>query len=179
MKDNKNEIQKVCSFYVNEWHLTTMLLPYVRKTIDKNEKVLTILQKGIKENIEELLSKMNLKSETQSKILEISWDSNEKCKYGEVINQIKKVASNVQAINIITNGSKEYLKLANMNIEKLLKEITGKNVTVINCYDITKNEKIDDILYEHELILNTAGIKKISEVFTGYKKESNIKNKIG
>ena len=29
-------IEKICSFYVSDWHLVTMLLPYVNKEI--NEK---------------------------------------------------------------------------------------------------------------------------------------------
>jgi len=55
----KSEVRKICGFYVNEWHLTTMILPYVHKEIGKENTIITILQNGISKNIEEILSKMN------------------------------------------------------------------------------------------------------------------------
>lgn len=90
MKDNKNQVIKVCSFYVNNWHLTTMLLPHINKKVEENTKVLTILEQGIKNNIEELLSKMNLDPITQNKILEINFASKPICKYSEIKKQIEE-----------------------------------------------------------------------------------------
>ena len=29
----KNNIERLCSFYVSDWHLVTMLLPYINKQI--------------------------------------------------------------------------------------------------------------------------------------------------
>lgn len=167
MKDNR--ISKVCGLYVNEWHLTTMLLPFVSKTVNENEKVLTILEVGIKDKVEELLSKMNLKPETQNKILEINWNSNKTCKYSEIKKQI--LEKDVQAVNIITTGTQNYMDNANRNIEKLLKEINCKKVTIIDCYDATMYKEIDDILDNHDFILNAAGIKKKEEVYPNYKKK--------
>lgn len=170
MNNNKNEIRKVCSFYVNEWHLTTMILPHINKTIEENTKVLTILQNGIKNNIEELLSKMNLNMETQNKILEINWTSKSICKYAEIKKQIEAIASDVQEIEIIVNGSGEYIEIANKNIEKVLKDITGKKITIIDCYEATQYKEINHILDKHDFVLNTAGIKEIEEVFVDYKR---------
>ncbi len=172
MKDNK--ISKVCGFYVNDWHLTTMLLPYVNKTVNENEKVLTILEVGIKDKVEELLSKMNLKPETQNKILEINWSGNKTCNYSKIKEQIKQLANDVQAINIITTGTQDYINKANINIQKLLNEITGKKVTIIDCYDATLYKEIDNILDEHEFVLNASGIKKIEEVFPNYNRNVKI-----
>lgn len=174
MRENENNATRVCSFYVNDWHLTTMLLPYINKTINENKKVLTILESGIKNNIEELLSKMNLKLETQNKILEINWNSRTICKFSEIKTEIESNLKDVQAINIIVNGNEEYIKIANKNIEKVTKTIFEKEITVINCYEITKCKEINTVLDKHDFVLNTSGIKEIEEVFTDYKRNKKI-----
>ena len=44
-----NKIKKLCGFCINEWHLTTMLLPYISKEIENNYKMITILENSIEE----------------------------------------------------------------------------------------------------------------------------------
>ena len=56
-----SNIKKLCGFCINEWHLTTMVLPYISKEINNNYKIITILEKGIEENIKLLIKKLNLK----------------------------------------------------------------------------------------------------------------------
>lgn len=165
MREKQNNVSRVCSFYVNDWHLTTMLLPHINRTINENKKVLTILESGIKNNIEELLSKMNLNQEMQDSILEINWNSTPICKFSEIKNQIELLLKDVQAINIIINGNEEYMKIANKNIDKVIKSIIGKKVTIINCYEIAKYKDISTILDKYDLVLNTSGIKQIREIF--------------
>lgn len=174
MRENKNKVTKVCSFYVNEWHLTTMLLPHINKTINENKKVLTILESGIKNNIEELLSKMNLRPETQNKVLEINWNSMPVCKFSKIKNELESKLKEVQAINIIVNGNEEYIEIANKNIEKVTKNILGKEITVLNCYEVAKYKEINSILDKHDYVLNTSGIKQIEEVFVEYKRNKKI-----
>ena len=175
MRENGNNVTRVCSFYVNDWHLTTMLLPYINKTINENKKVLTILESGIKDNIEELLSKMNLKAETQNRILEINWNSRPVCKFSKIKDEIRTLLKDVQAINIIVDGNKEYLEIANKNIDKVTKDIKDKEITVINCHEISKYKEINAILDKNDFVLNTSGIKEIKEVFTEYKTSENNK----
>ena len=33
------KIKKICSFYVSDWHLVTMLLPYINRQIDEKAKI--------------------------------------------------------------------------------------------------------------------------------------------
>lgn len=174
MRENNSNVTKVCSFYVNDWHLTTMLLPHINRTINENKKVLTILESGIKNNIEELLSKMNLKEGIQNKILEINWNSRKVCKFKEIKSEIEVLLKDVQAINIIVNGNEGYIEIANKNIDKVIKNICGKEITVINCYEIAKQKEINRILDKHDFVLNTSGIKEIGEVFTDYKRNEKI-----
>ena len=53
-----SNIKKLCGFCINEWHLTTMVLPYISKEINNNYKIITILEKGIEENIKLLIKKL-------------------------------------------------------------------------------------------------------------------------
>lgn len=35
-----DNIKKICNFYVSDWHLAVMLLPYINKEINKGTKLL-------------------------------------------------------------------------------------------------------------------------------------------
>lgn len=181
MKEKENQIVRVCSFYLSDWHLITKILPYIKRTTEENSKVLTILEDSIKDKVEELISRMNLNPITQSKILEINWTGNPACKYSDIKKQIELVSNDIEQINIIVNGSKEYTEIANKNIEKLIENITGKKITIINCYENTNYEETNKILDKHDFVLDTSGIKNIEEVFPDYKKigtSLNDKNEV-
>ena len=62
MKIKNKKIEKLCSFYVSDWHLATMILPYISSKIDKDTKIVTIFENNIKQNIETLIEKLNLKN---------------------------------------------------------------------------------------------------------------------
>ena len=50
--NNKNyQVEKLCGFYVSDWHLTTTILPYINSKIDEKTKVITILENNINEKI--------------------------------------------------------------------------------------------------------------------------------
>ena len=51
----KNNIEKICSFYVSDWHLVTMLLPYINKQINEKANIVTILESDIEKNIQTLI----------------------------------------------------------------------------------------------------------------------------
>ena len=70
MKKEIKKIEKLCGFYVSDWHFATMLLPYINLKLEKNVKIIPILENNIKENIQELVEKLNLKN--QEKILSIN-----------------------------------------------------------------------------------------------------------
>ena len=69
---------------------------------------------------------------------------------------------------IIVNGNIEYIEQINQQIEKILEnnseEFKNKELSIINCYDITKYEsKVKEIIEKHDKILNTAGEKDKQE----------------
>ena len=76
MKDKQNQIIKIAGFYVDDWHLTAMILPHIHRTLEDKEEILTILERGIQNKIENLASKIHLTPQRYNKILAINWTSN-------------------------------------------------------------------------------------------------------
>lgn len=165
----QTQILKLCSFYVSDWHLVTMLLPYINKKVNEEAKIATILEKNLKQNIVTLVEKLNLKNKEQ--ILKLNWEKNENIK--DKLNQLKE---NEEFI-ILINGNEKFIKEQNKKIEKYFKTHLLKNkIKIIDCYEVTQyNGSISKILDEHDKILNTAGEKEIEEIFPEYKNQENRK----
>jgi hypothetical protein len=142
MENKGNEIKRICGFYINNCHLTTMMLPYIHKELEKNNKIITIFQNGIKNNVQELLSKMNLNQELYNKILEINWNRTNTIKYSEIKNKLDNIkAEEVDNISILINGDIAFINKVNENIEKALKNMNIKSkISVINYYEVTRNK---------------------------------------
>jgi len=154
----------MCSFYASDWHLTTMMLPYVAKLAEKDIQIETILEHGIEENIKELISKLNMKPNLKQKILNINWNriENEKIKEHKENENREKI--------ILINGTKERIKQINNLLEENLNTQQKKMTTIVNCYeaDNIKND-IEEILNIHDNIINTSGEHSINEVISFYK----------
>lgn len=164
MKDKENKIQKVCGLYVNDWHFTTMILPYIRKEIEKEATFIPFFQNSIKANIEQILSKMNLNKKLENKILKMNWNKTIPIKYSLMKQTLSQVNERTQPINILVKGDNKFIETINQNIEKILLKLNIKNrITLINFYDISKNSEVDDITSKHQAILNTAGIRKLEK----------------
>ena len=169
-------INKVCSFYVSSMHLVTMVIPYIKKQLDLDIGVSTFFEYNLKENAQELLSKMMSEDESKHSVLELDWGSKNSHKFSDVDKEIKEKLSRSSELNIFITGSNKYIVAINENLEnffmKNMKKLKGKYISIINCYEVTQfNDNIKEILNEHELILNTSGIHGISDVFEGYSKE--------
>ncbi len=166
MNKSKENIIRVCNFYISEWHLTMMLLPYIKDNINNNI-ITTFLEKNIEENVKVLLSKINMKEEIKEKIEKINWKSSEEINDIDLAN----ITNNEESKLIIISGNMEYVNKVNENlIQKNL-----NNVKIINCYKVDKtNKNIKDVLINYDRILNTSGEKEISEVFGEYKKSRKI-----
>lgn len=161
--------EKICAFYVNDWHLTTMILPYMKRKIEEETKVITILENGIQDNIKEILSKMNLRKELEIKILEVNWTSSKIMKYSKIKEEIVKEAKEGKNIEVLISGNKEYIELANKNIEKVIESTKTKGtIKIINCYEITEFNNVSEITKKHNYILNTSGVRKVEEVFKNH-----------
>lgn len=162
---------KLCSFYISDWHLVTMLLPYINKKINEQIEIATILEKDIKENVNTLVEKLNLKN--KEKILNLEWNK----KDIRENNIIKNLLSNTNNEKIIiVNGNKEYIEKVNLKLEEY---INGRNIKskikIINCYEIVEFDgSITEILDKHDKVLNTSGEKEIEEIFEDYERKKQL-----
>lgn len=168
--NNVNCVEKICSFYVNDWHLTVMLLPYIKKEVEKNSQIITFLEENLEENIFSLISRLNFEEEINKRIKEINWKSNKVLKYTDITKSIKKGKNTT---TILISGKREYIERVNKSLEKYIKNNEKLNIKIINCYEVSGfNKNIKDVLNEHDKILNTAGEKNIEDVFEDYKGKS-------
>jgi len=128
------EIEKECCFYVSEYHLEMILLPYINEKIDENITILT--QKNLRETLEKLISKININEENKQKILRLKWEGEEP----------------KENSNIIIIGTKEYISEKNKEIELL------KPISILDCYEFEKEkDNMNDIVKNYKKTLNTLG----------------------
>ena len=165
------KIKRLCGFCINEWHLTTMILPYLNEKLNEEYKIITILEKNIENNIKTLTEKLNLKNE--EKIKSINWSNFISKKYQDTKTVLETVKMNQGKNIILIYGNKEYIDYENRNIEKWIRENKKANsqLTIINCYNIGEyNYNINEILDNHDKIINTSGEKEKEEIFSDYSK---------
>ena len=144
------EAQRYCSLYVNDMHLIVMLIPYIERELEKKEKIITILENDLENEIDTIVKKVNLGREKKNKIKRINWKKNLLSQ--EQIGEIK-------GETILIKGSYEFIQ----SVNEVLKTEDNR---VIDCYDIdTFEQNSRTILEQHNAILNTSGIRKISDMF--------------
>lgn len=134
--ENKG-LDKICSFYVSEFHLEMILVPYINEKLEKNERVIILTQKNLSKTIGILISKMNLNKENKQKILKLNWNGEEKI---------------IENSNIIIIGSQKYIEEKNKEIKEINK------LSVVDCYDFEEiKNNIKNIVNKYKKNLNTLG----------------------
>lgn len=169
----KNGVKRICSFCVSNWHLVTMLMPYISKKIE-NENVVMLLEEDMSEIASEFLTHIAIEDNLKDRFENLKWQKTS-CKYADVKEMFMKSIKERKDVNFIVFGSEEYIKKMNENINKFMnsnkKIIENIFVQIIDAYEVMQfNNNLNDILSVHDKILNTSGEKEIEEVFEGYKK---------
>lgn len=163
MVDVNKNIRKVCSFYASDWHLITMLLPHVNKSINEENKITTILEENAQDKVETLLSKLRIPNEKE--ILKIGWKER-KIEVEEIQKIIEENANKKQDIEIIISGKNEYIEKVNNIIDDYVsknEKAEEINIKIVNCYYVENISNIKEILNNHDAVLNTAGEKSTSQ----------------
>ena len=134
------DIEKMCSFYVSDFHLEMILVPYLNKKIDNKEDIKILTEKNLQDSVNLLISRMNMAEDKKQKILNLGWDKDE--------NTLTRKS------NFIIIGSEEYIKEKN----KEIKEMNMPNLTIVDCYDFEEvKDNIHNIKSNYENNLNTLG----------------------
>ena len=173
----RNYIRKTCGFYVSDYHMATMLLPHIVTKIEKGVKIDTILNKNIKREIKELISKLNINDITKAKVLNINWEDTKETDFTYIKDYMEYMIRNSNDVEIIINGTKKEIDNINKNIEYWLdmniEKIEGIHINIINCYEISEfNSNINKILDEHNYIINTSGEYPVEKMFEGHREEA-------
>ena len=174
MNSLNSNVKKICSFYDNDWHLTVMLLPYIKQEVENQKRIITFMEQNLEDNVTILLSKLNLQEDIKKQIKAIKWNINTNLKYTEIEKTLKQGKGET---TILVSGKKDYIEKVNKSLEKYGKNNKKQTIKIINCYEVSNfNKNIKEVLDSHNAILNTGGERPIEEVFEGYQKEE-IKKK--
>lgn len=154
--NNMNK-KRLCCFYVNDIHLITMLLPYINKRMNESTKVITILETDMSRGAKKVIDR--IQGRKSKDLLEMDWSKKE----------LKELEScDVKDKLILIAGTDEFMKEANRMINH-----KKENCTILNCYEMMQGSNhLQEILDQHEKVVNTAGEKYPEEVFTGYTQKS-------
>lgn len=141
----EKKVKNICNFYVSEYHLEIMLLPYISKKIDNEENITIITEIDLESTLNVVTERINLDKDKKEKIKKIGWN----------IQNIENIIPNT---NVILIGSKKFIN------EKVfeLKERQVENLEIIACYNYNevKND-MKEIVSKYDGMLNTLGINKI------------------
>ena len=130
------KVEKLCNFYASKYHLSIILLEYLKEKNAKKSKVTTFMQDEIEDD---LIKDINFK----------------------VTKDILKKEINLAKNNIfIVQGNLDYIKEANEYILENLQKNT--NAKIINCYNFAYQKLyMKDIISKSDKILFTTGEKVI------------------
>lgn len=175
MKENL-KIEKACSFFISDIHFITMMLPYINKEVEKNISIFTIFEKNQIKNIKLILEKINLKEINKNKILKINWNKTQ-LNLIEKIN-IDKLLEKSNDVEILVSGNENYINKVGKILEKYLEKnknkYENKKIKIIDCYEVTDfNNNIQEILDNHDFIINTSGEHEKEDIYYGYKKSKS------
>lgn len=141
----EKKVKNICNFYVSEYHLEIMLLPYISKKIDNEENITIITEIDLESTLNVVIERINLDKDKKEKIKKIGWN----------IQNIENIIPNT---NVILIGSKKFIN------EKVfeLKERQVETLEIIVCYNYNevKND-MKEIVSKYDGMLNTLGINKI------------------
>ena len=152
---NKNSKEKVCTFYVSDYHFEMISLPYIDKNLSKKD-IIILTENNLEKTIETLISRMNFKEDKKRKIFQIDWKNNDMEKF----KKIKEDADNNKEMIIFIKGKENYIKNVNKNIEKWTEKTD--NVKIIDCYDMEEiSGKMNEIMDNYKILLSTSGEKAI------------------
>ena len=117
---------KICSFYVSDWHLTAMLLPYIEDAIERSERLNTIFEKNISYNMKEILTRIKISDRKKDEIMKVGWENKEIVKYNDIKKYMEKITKVANKITIIVEGHKDRIECISKNIDRWIKKSEKK-----------------------------------------------------
>lgn len=156
---SKETKEKVCTFFVSDYHFEMVSLPYINKKLEENEEIIVLTENNLEDTIQVLLSRMNFKEERKNKILSINWKNDDFAKFKEIKRNVEKQ----NEFTIFIKGKENYIHNINENIKKWIEE--NSKIKVIDCYDMEEvGSNMDTVMASYKRILSTSGEKEIEKL---------------
>lgn len=156
---NKETKEKICTFFVSDYHFEMISLPYIDKKLEENEEIIILTENNLEDTIQTLLSKMNFKEDRKKKILSINWKNDDFAKFKE----IKRKVENQNKVTIFIKGKENYIRNINKNIEGWINK--SSHIKVVDCYYVEEiGNNIDTVMASYKSILSTSGEKEIEKL---------------
>lgn len=152
--------EKICNFYANEVHLGVTIVPFVAKKIEENNKICTLLDSNLNNEIKDVISRININSKLKNEIMKINWNKsnfNEDETKRYIENELKDNSN----IYIIINGKEDEVEEKNKYIDEIRKNNKDKNINVVNCFEYDKIKVNEGFLSNYNKILNSSGCRYI------------------
>ena len=143
------KVEKLCNFYASKYHLSIILLEYLKEKKIKKYNVISFLQEELEDEINVLVQKYEYDKELKKGIdFRVTKDIYKK--------ELKDLKNTV----FIVQGNLQYIKEAN---EYILDSLENNiNVKIINCYNFLHQKLyMRDIIAKSDKILFTTGEKII------------------
>ena len=141
----EKKVKNICNFYVSEYHLEIMLLPYISKKIDNEENITIITEIDLESTLNVVIERINLDKDKKEKIKKIGWN----------IQNIENIIPNT---NVILIGSKKFINEKVFELKERQVENLENNASYN--YNEVKND-MKEIVSKYDGMLNTLGINKI------------------
>ncbi len=153
--------KKFCSFYVSEYHLLTILLPYINEKILDLQKVELFLEEDMIEHVKRYLKRNEIFN--ISKIIKLGWK--------KVGKNVEKIENNIDVAIVI--GKEDFIKNMNEKIEK-----TCEFKEIVNCFNIETLNSLNEVVKEHNFVLKTSGLCEIIKSSHNEQKRKTIQTQI-
>ena len=141
-------IKKICLLCASDYHLEMILLPYIKERMNSSN-IIIFTENNLEESINVLLTKVNLDEKDKEKIKSLNWKKTDDFKIEEINNMKDK------NINIIINGSSNYIE----SVNKKIKEVLRRDIEIVDCIHVLDSDiEITEISKKYEKILNTQKI---------------------
>lgn len=133
-------IKRYGCFYVSEYHLEMILLPFIKEKINSS-KIIIFTQENLLDTIKVLLDRINFNESEKNRILNLHyWNSKD----------IENIINSDKEYIFIINGSINYIEKINKKVRKYGLE----KLSIIDCYNIEKID-IKTIKNKYNYKLNT------------------------
>ena len=150
-----------CSFYVSEYHLLTILMPYINEQIKNNQNVEVVLEEDMIDSVKKYI-KRNERYNT-NKIIKLDWKKAKKDDF--------KIKEDVDVAIII--GKEEFIKKVNY-----INEETVTLKEFVNCYNIETLSNLNEVVKEHSFVLKTSGLCEFKKSSHNEQKRKTIQTQI-